>query len=117
MAQRMKLIYGVPFGSSISQEYRDVLDQFHVKELDTGSSYVSLTLPINYSITNEFQPGGEEGIGNTGIASRYIIHTKTKGYQTGTQDYKGIIESAAESIRRLQVESVNMAGPKYSVID
>ena len=37
----IKIIYGVPFASSVSKEWQRVLERSNIRELDTGAVYVS----------------------------------------------------------------------------
>lgn len=39
MTSNVKIIFGVPY--SVGKEFDDVLEEYNVKDLDTGASYVS----------------------------------------------------------------------------
>lgn len=85
MVQVVKIIYGVPFGSSISKEYRDVLDEFHVHNLDTGASYVylsSITF-IQYNINDAFSLEVRKQLG---IPARPINSSSTRKQRVTGQE-------------------------------
>lgn len=42
MSGKIRVIFGVPYSA---KEFEKILDEYHVKDLDTGASYVSMTFP------------------------------------------------------------------------
>lgn len=57
--------------------------------------------------------GGEEAIGGAGLASRFKVHTKTKGYAKGTMGEEGVLTSISESLKKLGTEKVSARSQTY----
>jgi hypothetical protein len=84
MSNKVMLIFGVPYQRSEEDK------KGYLKVLNTGSTY----------------PGSESFIGNSGLSTQFIIHTKAKEWVHGIQDYDKMLECAAQSLENLKVDSL-----------
>jgi len=74
----------------VQDEFIKVWAEYGIKDMDTAYSY----------------PESEKALGEKGFSSKYIIHTKAKGWAPGVMTTEGILESAAKSFKELQTDSV-----------
>ena len=67
---------------------------------------MALTLP---------QPDSEDVLGKHDAPTRYVMHTKARGFQPGALAKQSVLDSMAESLSRLGVNHVSMAKRAWCV--
>ncbi len=92
MPNKVRLIFGVPYpwSEKDTNGYLEVLKEFDVEVLDTGSVYL----------------GSEKFMGDAGLPAQFLIHTKAVGWVPGVKGRDKILEYAAQSLERLKVDRV-----------